>query len=135
MKNIFSLLTLMLFVAMPLYADEGGQPGDSVARAQFTSNVVDREPADEITELTNDTDKIFFFSDIRGMTDQVVIHRWEYNGKVMAEVSFDIGGPRWRVYSSKNLLPSQVGEWKVSVVDGAGNVITEKTFNYTEATM
>ena len=135
MKNIFSLLALTLLINMPLYADDQNVSSDSVARAQFTTNVIDREPVDDITELSNDSDKLFFFSELRGMTGQVVIHRWEYNGKVLAEVSFDIGGPRWRVYSSKNLLPSQVGEWKVSVVDGAGDVITEKTFNYTAANM
>jgi hypothetical protein len=135
MKKIFSLLSLMLIVSMPLFADEQGETSGSIARAQFTSNVLDREPVDDITELTNDTDKIYFFSDIRDMTGQVVIHRWEYNGNVMADVSIDVGGPRWRAYSSKNLLPSQTGEWKVSVVDGAGNVITEKTFNYVGANM
>ncbi len=134
MKKIVLLCAMIWLINTPLYAADEGTTNAGVARAQFTTNVVDREPVDDITDLTNDADKILFFSDIRGMTDQVVIHRWEYNGNVMAEVSFDIGGPRWRVYSSKNLLPSQTGEWKVSVVDGADNVIAAKTFEYIEAT-
>lgn len=134
MKKIVSLCAMIWLINTPLYAADEGTTNAGVARAQFTTNVVDREPVDDITDLTNDADKIFFFSDIRGRTGQVVIHRWEYNGNVMAEVSFDIGGPRWRVYSSKNLLPSQTGEWKVSVVDGADNVIAAKTFEYIEAT-
>jgi hypothetical protein len=124
-----------LLINTPLYAADQGNMNEWVARAQFTTNVIDREPVDDVTELTNDIDKILFFTELRSMTGQTVTHRWEYNGSVMAEVSFDIGGPRWRVYSSKNLLPSQTGEWKVSVVDGAGDIITEKTFNYTEANM
>lgn len=135
MKNILSICATILLINTPLYAADQGNMNEWVARAQFTTNVIDREPVDDVTELTNDIDKILFFTELRSMTGQTVTHRWEYNGSVMAEVSFDIGGPRWRVYSSKNLLPSQTGEWKVSVVDGAGDIITEKTFNYTEANM
>ncbi len=47
-------------------------------------------------------------------------HRWERDGQVLHEQRFEVGGPRWRVYSSKTLYPQQAGEWKVSVLDGAG---------------
>lgn len=133
MKKIFSLFTLILFINIPSYADEPSEITEGVARAQFTTAVVDREPVDDISELTNDVTKIYFFSDQRGMTNQPLTHRWEYNGKVMAEITFEIRGPRWRVKSSKTLLPTQLGEWKVSVVDWAGDVIAEKTFDYVEA--
>ena len=39
----------------------------------------------------------------------------------MAEVSFETGGQRWRVYSSKRLLPDWLGEWTVVLVDGLSN--------------
>lgn len=133
MKKIFSLFTLILFINIPSYADEPSEITEGVARAQFTTAVVDREPVDDISELTNDVTKIYFFSDQRGMTNQPLTHRWEYNGKVMAEITFEIRGPRWRVKSSKTLLPTQLGEWKVSVVDWAGDVIAEKTFDYVDA--
>ena len=133
MKKIFSLFALALLINTPSYADEPNEITEGVARAQFTTNVVNHEPVDDITELPNNITKIYFFSDQRGMKDQPVTHRWEYNGKVMAEVTFEIGGPRWRVKSSKKLLPTQLGAWKVSVVDWGGDVIAEKTFNYIEA--
>jgi hypothetical protein len=133
MKKNFSLFVLILLIDMPLYADEQDEMTPGIARAQFTTVVVDREPVDDITELPNNITKIHFFSDQRGMKDQPLTHRWEYNGKVMAEIKFEIGGPRWRVKSSKNLLPNQLGKWKVSIVDWAGEVIAEKTFTYIEA--
>jgi hypothetical protein len=107
----------------------------SVARTVFTSQIIDREPTDDITSLANDKHRIYFFTDLRGMAGQIITHQWEYNGKVMAEVKFKVGeGPRWRVYSSKNLLPEWTGNWKVSVVDEAGHTLATGAFEYTQAT-
>lgn len=105
----------------------------SVKRAVFASAIVDREPVDHLDSLTTDVDSIFFFSEIVGMEGQTVKHRWTFGGEVMAEVSFVIGGPRWRVYSCKRLVPGWVGEWTVSVADDSGNALDEKRFVYAAA--
>jgi hypothetical protein len=102
----------------------------SVARAQFTSAIQDREPTDKVSNLLNDKDRIYFFSEIKDAPNQKITHRWEHNGKVMSETSFDVGSSRWRVFSSKNLDPSWTGEWKVSVVDEAGSTLGASTFTY-----
>lgn len=140
MKKLLFLFAFILPPVMPLYASDNQYSGPSgnmeatsmasVTRAQFTTNVIDREPVDEITILTNDNNKIYFFSEQQHMTGQIIKHRWEYNNKVMAEIEFGIGGPHWRVYSSKTLLPEWLGEWKVSVVDKDGDVIAQETFTY-----
>ncbi len=121
--------------AQPQAAAEDKAPKDNgeVARAVFTTGIKDREPVDQVTTLTTDKDKIYFFTEIRNMSGHIIKHRWEYNGKTMAEVEFGVGGPRWRVWSTKSLLPQWTGEWKVSVVDEAGKVLSESTFTYTEA--
>ena len=66
---------------------------------------------------------MFYFTELKGFEDQVVMHRWSFNGNVMAEVSFNVGGPRWRVYSSKRFQPEWDGDWIVEVVDQAGVVV------------
>jgi len=101
-----------------------------VARAQFTSEIQDREPVDKVSSLINDKNRIYYFSEIKDASNQKLTHRWEHNGKVMSETSFDIGGDRWRVFSNKTLDPSQTGEWKVSVVDEAGSTLGTNTFTY-----
>jgi len=110
----------------------GAQPG-TVARAQFTNAIQDREPVDKVSKLLNDKNRVYFFSEIKDAADQKITHRWEHDGKVMSETSFDVGGDRWRVYSSKNLDPSWTGEWKVSVVDEAGSTLGAGTFTYEAA--
>jgi len=56
---------------------------------------------------------------------ETVFHRWEFDGEVMAEMKFRVGGPRWRVWSNTNILPDLLGEWKVYVVDITGRIIQE----------
>lgn len=104
-----------------------------VTRAQFTSAVKNLEPLDSLMALSNDKTRIAYFTEIQDMAGQTVIHRWEYNGKVMAEVPFKVGAARWRVYSTKTLDPSWVGEWKASVVDSAGSSLSVNTFTYAKA--
>ncbi len=104
-----------------------------VARASFTTAVSDREPVDSISSIANDKNKIYYFTELRNMTGKTIKHRWEYNGKVMAEVPFSIGGPRWRTFSSKTLDPIWQGEWKVSVIDESGNTLSVNTFTYKQA--
>ncbi|HEC19992.1 MAG TPA: DUF2914 domain-containing protein [Gammaproteobacteria bacterium] len=105
-----------------------------VARAMFTTAIVDREPVDAIQTLTTDTSRVFFFSDLRGLAGQIVTHRWIYNDQDMAEVTFKVGdGARWRVYSSKNLLPDWTGTWTVVVSDETGQVLNSSHFEYLPA--
>ncbi|HHH36686.1 MAG TPA: DUF2914 domain-containing protein [Gammaproteobacteria bacterium] len=103
-----------------------------VSRAQFTTAVENREPVDEISRLDINHARIYFFTEIRNGQGETVSHRWLYRDKVMAEVSFRIQGPRWRVWSSKNLLPFWTGTWTVQVVDGNGVVLAKKRFEYVE---
>ena len=113
-------------------SDENSQ--GKVARAIFTSAIIDREPDDNLTEISNASDRIYFFTDLRNLTGQIITHRWEYNDKVMAEVKFRVGGgPRWRVYSSKNLLPEWTGAWTVTVSDENEQTLNVSVFNYTQA--
>lgn len=105
----------------------------TVARASISSDIQGREPTDSLKQLENTNDKVFYFTELRDLAGQTITHRWEHNGKVMAEVPFQIGGPRWRIFSSKNLDPSWTGEWKVSVVTASGETLSVNTFDYTAA--
>jgi len=104
-----------------------------VARAGFTTEVIDREPQDSVTSLSNDTSQIHFHTEFSGLEGHTLTHVWERDGVEMARVPIVVGGSRWRVYSSKNLDPSWLGEWKVSVVDDEGRVLHSESFSYVAA--
>jgi hypothetical protein len=117
-------------IAGQYFSPDEDSIGGTVSRATFTSAVVNREPVDRVVELTNDQRHIYFFTELKGLAGEVISHTWEYAGKIVARETFEVGGPRWRTWSSKTLLPEWTGKWKVVVRDLAGQIISETTFNY-----
>ena len=98
--------------------------------AQFTTAIENREPVDQVTFVSNDVETIYLYSDLRGFAGQTVTHRWLHGGETRAEVTFEVLGPRWRVWSSKDLLEDWIGDWTVEIVSEAGEVIAAETFTY-----
>jgi hypothetical protein len=133
-KTICLLLLLQLY-AIILPAEEMKEspvPSAYVARAQFTTAVVDREPVDQVVKLDAQATRVFFFTDLRNLQGRTVTHRWEFEGQIMSEVDFKVGGPRWRVYSAKSLNPGETGKWTVLVIDESGWPLRATIFNHGE---
>lgn len=125
-KMSVALLSLLALVSVSTANAE-------VARAVVTTAVVDREPVSDLTTIPATDSSAVFFTELRNMEGAVISHLWKFNGEVMADVKFNVGGPRWRIWSSKNLMPEWYGEWVVDVVDDKGNVLAEKSFIYDTA--
>ena len=106
------------------------RPDAYVTLAQFTTEIEDQEPVDSISFLDTQQSEIIFFTDVQGFAGETLIHRWEYQGQVMAQVPFDVQEDYWRGWSSKQLLPDWVGDWTVSVVKSDGEVIAAESFSY-----
>jgi hypothetical protein len=106
---------------------------ENLHRALLTSEVVNREPVDELTSVPADIGQVFFFTEVRAMNGKSITHRWERNGEVMAEVNFNIGGDRWRVYSRKNIKPDWTGQWTVTVTDDQGQELSQQAFTVNAA--
>ena len=122
--------------AAPAAAPAEAKPAatGSVAKAQFTSDVQNREPVDELTTLDNSHTRIYFYAVLVNLQGQEVTFRWSYNDVTQAEVKQTPSSARYRTKTSKELDPSKLGTWKVEVMDASGNVLTSKTFEYTKAT-
>ena len=103
----------------------------SVTRALFTVGVDNREPVIMITSISADSyDSISFFTELTDLNGHTVTHQWMYNDKVMFEKSFEVGGARWRVWTSKTLIPSWTGTWTVNVLDDDRTTLESKSFEY-----
>ena len=107
-------------------------PQQNISEAEFAKKIIDRVPINIVREFDNSLGKIYFFTNIRNLQDTSIKHRWIYNNKVMADVVFDIKGPRWRVWSSKNLWHTWTGKWIVEVLTSENEVLYKKEFNYIE---
>jgi hypothetical protein len=120
----FILLTIILSIGSSALAG-------SVKRASFTVGIEDREPVLSVDSISAESyNSISFFTELSDLEGHTVTHQWMYDGKVMFEKTFEVNGARWRVWTSKTLLPSWTGTWTVNVLDDDRSVLETKTFEY-----
>jgi len=107
---------------------------DHIARSQLTNGIKSREPIDELTDVVaakkEGLRRIYFFTELRGLKGQVVRHQWIHGKKVESELSFKVGGNRWRVNSSKRLNPAAMGDWHIKVLNNKNEILVSRDFSY-----
>jgi len=108
-------------------------PQGTVARAIFTTDIIDREPVNQVLILDSHYKKIYFFTDLRHFEGQDIVHRWEHDGHVVSQKTFSVKGPRWRVFSSLSLDDSMTGRWTGIITDKNGCPIKAVVFQYVPA--
>ncbi len=125
LKSILLLYVINFLVFFSISYAENKQ---TVARAIFTTEIIDREPVDQILVLKNTAKSISFFTDLRHFEGQTITHKWIYNNKTESVVKFEVKGPRWRVYSRLSLNPSLLGKWSVVVQNESGRALKASVF-------
>ncbi|KAA3619643.1 MAG: DUF2914 domain-containing protein [Calditrichaeota bacterium] len=135
MKHHFSLAWLLLLIlgcAINLLAQEEAATV-AVERIAIAKAIVDREPVESGDSFSTETATLFCFTHITGVEGETTItHRWFYNDSLTWDVKLPVRSKSWRTFSSKNFVDEWVGEWKVIILDEAGNELTQKSFMRTE---
>jgi hypothetical protein len=109
----------------------GNAAAGEISRALFTTAIDNREPVVTIESLDNSTsNSITFFTELNDMSGQTVTHQWMFGDKVMFEKTFEVKAARWRVWTSKTLIPAWSGTWMVNVLDAERNLLLSKSFVY-----
>lgn len=116
----------------PSAAVTGGDD-DRVARAVFSKHIENKEPSGSLQQASPSLEEVYFFTELRGMKGEKATHRWSFNHKTISEITFDIDGPRWRIWSKKTLFEKKPGIWTAAVINEAGEVLTEHTLTVTES--
>lgn len=116
MKKVIQLLTVIsLGVFSPFLSAQ-------VERSQLTSSIENREPTDNLESIVQgqneEMKRVYFFTQITGLENKQIIHRWIYKGEEKAAVILNIGGDSWRTYSSKRVPSYWQGDWQVQVWQG-----------------
>ncbi|MBH0043373.1 DUF2914 domain-containing protein [Pseudoalteromonas sp. SWXJZ10B] len=104
---------------------------DKISRAVLTRKVSKREPTNVFAadiRLSQFDEGLSFFSEIKNLQGQQVKHVWTFEDETMAEITLNVTSPRYRTYSTKNIMDTQTGHWRVDVVDEQGNLIAQKEF-------
>lgn len=104
-----------------------------VTRAMFTTQIENREPVNQVLILEDKYKTVYFFSDLRNLEGQDIVHRWEHEGHVVAEKVFSVKGPRWRVYSTQQLDDSMLGHWTVVITNKDGCPLKAVVFQYVKS--
>ena len=126
MRPILKSLIVFASLAISSHAFAG-----EVARAMFTIGVDNREPVIQVDSIDSGSYRsISFFTELTELTGSSITHQWTFNGEVMFEKTFEVKGPRWRVWTSKTLIPSWTGTWTVNVLDDNRTELASKSFEY-----
>ena len=106
----------------------------SVSRALLTREIKAREPIDIIGKRiarASFTKKLYFFTEVNGLKDKTVRHKWYFQDQLQADVALSVYAQRYRTYSSKNIAALQLGWWRVELV-AEGKTLASKQFKVTE---
>lgn len=113
------LIAVLLTVGPPVFA-----AGLTVTQGVITTQVVDRAPVDAVEVFPASVGKLFCFTRVEGATgDTTITHVWYRGSEEMARIELPVRAGDWRTWSSKRILPSWGGEWRVEVRDAAGNLL------------
>lgn len=107
-------------------------PIETSVRTQLTSGLADMQPTDELVSpimvAPGGTRRVYFFTEARGMFGSRVTHRWQFEGTTLTQLPFVVAGDPWPVYSSKDILADQAGDWEVSILAEDGTVLASESF-------
>ena len=120
----FFLIALALIFSTTVSAGE-------VSRAVFTIGVDNHEPVLNVSSINSGSyTSISFFTELNDLDGHNITHQWTFNDKVMFEKTFEVKSARWRVWTSKTLIPSWTGMWTVNVLDHDRSVLSSSSFEY-----
>jgi hypothetical protein len=77
-RLLTAICLIYIFFSGALWAEEPTEspvPDAYVARAQFTTDVVDHEPVDRVVSVDESQHSIYFFTDLRHLQGRTVTHR------------------------------------------------------------
>ena len=104
--------------------------GLQVDEAVICRDVADREPVEPGTLFPADAGKLYCFTRVLGAEGEVTIHHvWYWNDRKMADVPLVVRSPRFRTYSSKRILPSWTGAWRVEITGPQGEPLATAAFD------
>ena len=118
------LFALAIIFSTAAYAGE-------VSRAIFTVGIDNHEPVSDVSSINSESfTSISFFTELNELDGHNITHQWTFNDKIMFEKTFEVKSPRWRVWTSKTLIPSWTGIWTVNVLDEDRSLLSSSSFEY-----
>jgi hypothetical protein len=129
-KTLFGVVVIFL---LPVLAFAQGTPTIVVEDIQICTSVENRQPVGVNTSFSKDIGQLYCFTRLSSSQDTTsIFHVWYYNDKEMFRIELDVNAKTWRTWSSKRIIDTWTGEWRVDVLSSDGNVLTSKQFTIRE---
>ncbi|MCF7886023.1 MAG: DUF2914 domain-containing protein [Candidatus Marinimicrobia bacterium] len=126
-KKTLTLVSIFLFIFSSLVFSE--ENNISVSKMVFCQEVEELQPIKIDSTFADTVDKVYCFTKIKGAQDTIEItHVWSRKGEEMARVPLSVKSSSWRTWSSKQMLESWTGQWRVDVISPEGDVLKSKSF-------
>lgn len=129
MKTKVMILALIIMLGIYSISFSQDDSGLVVNEIQMSASVEDRLPRGAASSFSPGIERVYCFTKLKNSGESSkVIHVWYYKDKEMARVELAVRAATWRTWSSKRILPSWTGEWRVDVVSPVGNVLSSISF-------
>lgn len=123
-RTVIAVMAIASAFAMGTPAAAGNT---TVEEMVFAAGVDSRMPVGVAGEFDAATPRVVCWTRIATQSPPVTIrHVWHREGKRLLEVPLRVNHPAGRYWSIKNVTP---GEWRVDVVDEAGEVLRSSSFD------
>lgn len=130
-KETSMRLTMKSLILLASMGFASNSIAGEVSRAMFTTGVDNHEPVLMVDSIDSSSyTSISFFTELNDLSGHNVTHQWTHNDQVMFEKTFEVKGSRWRVWTSKTLIPSWTGTWTVKVLDDDRTLLASNSFEY-----
>ncbi len=86
-------------------------------------------PTGQASSFDSDVGSVICFTQIQTRSHPTLIkHLWFHGDRFVMEISLPVKSFHWRTYSTKTILPSSRGVWRVDVTSEDGTIL--KTLNF-----
>lgn len=129
-KPLFGVVVIFL---LPVLAFAQETPTITVEDIQICTSIENRQPVGSDTSFAKDIGQLWCFTKLSSDQDMTSIsHVWYYNDREMFRIELDVKAKTWRTWSSKSIIDTWIGEWRVDILSSDGNILTSKQFTITE---
>jgi len=106
-----------------------------VAQAVITTGVTaSAQPqTDNLTIVDYTIGSVMFYTEINGLSGEVVAHRWFYEDQEVSSITIQLSSNNSLNWSQSSITPSQLGKWEVQLVDSDGDILAVRRFDVVES--